>query len=213
MRHFRATEAEARSDARLTRFLRDYQRSFFDWGDDPGFSSALDIFADARAASWGVCRPDVRAALIEGDFVVFFCARLRERSDRHVDYYFVGVGTVARLLDRQDVWTNQRWSRYRGFYNILAELRRGRFAQREVFHPHHDNWRDRLKSPYVLFDQHLSAFNLRNPLHVASFLRTPPESWRSRRDERVRKLEELLFCERGIARRLRTAARGHAHSN
>jgi hypothetical protein len=69
----RTREAAAR-DPLLRDFLDAYARgaSYLDWGDDPAFFSAKQRLGDVRAASWGVCRRDVRAALCQGDFVAFF---------------------------------------------------------------------------------------------------------------------------------------------
>src|SRR5437762_1781235 len=116
---WKRTEATAVRDELLTTFLREYDDGYFDWGDDPGFFAAQHRLGDARMASWGVCRRDVRIALREGDSVVFFCA---SQADRVWRYYFVGVGVVATLVKRTDLWSERRFAPYRDFYNVLAKL-------------------------------------------------------------------------------------------
>lgn len=50
----RRTQQAAKSDPHLAEFLRNYDASVFDWGDDPAFYSAQHRFGDVRNASWGV---------------------------------------------------------------------------------------------------------------------------------------------------------------
>ena len=203
------TEAAATRDPLLQAFLERYDKSYYDWGDDPSFFSAQHRLGDVRKASWGVCRRDVRNALRVRDFVVFFCGR----DDGHVwRYYFVGFGTVHALVDRADLWTDPAHSAYRKFYNVLARLDGGRLVQSETFHKYHENWKVRAEAPYVLFDAVHSAFNLESPHHVATwnYGAPTPEKWT--KDCRSKEIERLLFAERGIVRRLRTSKSGYSHT-
>jgi hypothetical protein len=200
----RGTREAAKSDPLLRKFLKEYDRSYYDWGDDPSFFAAQHLLGDVRKASWGVCRPDVRK-LEKGDLVVFFCGRQEERVWR---YYFVGFGTVRETFAPRDcLWTCPTYAKYRDFYNVLVGPDGARL---EKFHPFHDDWQRRADAPYVIFDGALSSFNLSSPRCVATWDgRSIPEEWHC--DRRSKKIEQLLFVEREIDRRLRTSAKGHPH--
>ncbi len=207
-KELRQTRAATRQDPLLRAFLEGYDDSYYDWGDDPSFFAAQHLGGDVRKASWGVCRPDVRNTLGERDLVVFFCGCQNERLWR---YHFVGFGIVRALVGRAALWTDPANALYRKFYNVLARLDGGRLVQSETFHKHHDDWERRAEAPYVLFDAAHSAFNLRSPHGVATWEgATIPETWAT--DARSRKIERLLFVERGIDRRLRTSASGYGHA-
>ena len=162
----RQTEEAAKRDPLLRSFLEIYDRSYYDWGDDPSFFAAQNRLGDVRKASWGVCRRDVRNALTKGDLVVFFCGCQKKRVWR---YYFVGFGRVGDLVDRAALWTDPAQEPYRTFYNVLAKVAGGRMFQSETFHPCHDDWKRRAKAPCVLFDPTNSKFNLTSPHHVATW--------------------------------------------
>ena len=207
----RKTASETPDDPLIREFLDEYEDSFFDWGDDPSFFCALRRLGDANKASWGVCRADVRAALVERDVVIYFCGR-QDRTARCWRYYLIGFGTVKHVVDRRELWTNTKYKSYRDFYNVLACYERGKLKQREYFHPYHEDWNTgRAEAPYVIFDPEESAFNLQSPHHVATWKvgQPPREVWNG--DRRSKKLEKLLFEERKIARRLRTSAGWYAH--
>jgi hypothetical protein len=208
-REWALTEPIAVEDPLLRDFLAGYEESFWDWGDDPAFFSAARRLGDERRASWGVCRPDVRASLDLGSLVVFFCAR-QEGLFWH--YYFIGFGKVAALVERARLWIDPDYEEYNRFYNILARLEDGRLVQAETFYDYHINWEHRAAAPYVIFDPDHSHFNLRNPHWVAAWQKGErvPEVWRA--DERSQRIAQLLFTERGIERRLRTSHRGNAHA-
>lgn len=202
------TEAAAKKDTLLRTFLDKYDDSYYDWGDDPSFFAAEHLFGDVRKASWGVCRADVRNSLKEGDLVVFFCGC----QDKNVwRYYFVGFGIVQTVVPRAALWTDPVHALYCNFYNVLARLDGGRLVQSETFHPYHSDWVRRAEAPYVLFDATESVFNLKHPHHVATWhCANLPETWAL--DPHTMQIERLLFIERGIDRRLRTAASGYGHS-
>ncbi|HEY5328786.1 MAG TPA: hypothetical protein VIJ79_02780 [Acidobacteriaceae bacterium] len=203
--------AAAKQDPLLQTFLNSYDKSYYDWGDDPSFFAAQHLLRDVRKASWGVCRPDVRNVLGEGDIVVFFCG-CQDKDTCVWRYYFVGFGTVLALVERAALWTDPAYAPYRKFYNVLARLNGTHLVQSEKFHPYHNDWKLRAKAPYVLFDPAHSVFDLKSPHHVATWDRTTiPETWKT--DVRSRKIEHLLFTERGIDdRRLRTSPTGFGHA-
>jgi hypothetical protein len=202
------TESIAASNPILGCFLKRYDQSFLDWGDDPAFFAAEQILGDVRRASWGVCRPDVRGVLGENSFVVFFAGL---PLDDRWEYYWVGLGTVKRLVrDRRDIWAEHQLAAYGRFFNVLVAPD-GR--HREYFRPEHDDWETkRIRSPYILFDENVSRFDLRTPLHVSTYRREEgvPDRWRSQ-DATVERLESLLFRNR-TDRRLRTSEFGYGHA-
>jgi hypothetical protein len=187
--------------------LAEYDGSYLDWGDDPSFFAARRVLRDPRASSWGVCRPDVRDALHDDGFVVFFTEVIEQ--DRS-EYFWAGVGSVGRLVrSRRLIWTDPGLSPYRRFFNLLVTST-GEHC--EYFHPpHKKDWERRRDAPYVLFDPKLSRFDLEHPLHVSTFRASDgvPDRWRTN-DETVSVLERLLFGER--ARRLRTSRTGFGHA-
>jgi hypothetical protein len=205
---WRKTRAAAKGDPLLDAFLKGYDQSYYDWGDDPGFFAAHHLLGDVRRASWGVCRRDVRSVLKQDDLVVFFCGSQTSEAWR---YYFVGFGTVAAAIGRSALWTDRSHAYYHGFYNVLARLEDGRLVQHETFHKYHRDWERRAEASYVIFDPERSSFNLVNPRHVATWDgRRLPETWAT--DRRTAQLERLLFIERGITRRLRTSKTGFGHA-
>jgi hypothetical protein len=208
---FKKTKRAIAEHSGLAEYMtRSHQEdAFYDWGDDPSFFAAHQFTGDVRRASWGVCRPNVRANLDTGDIVIFFCAR--EGKNSRWDYFFIGLGTVGRVVKRDDVWTDESLAPYRNFYNLLARIEDGKLVHSEVFHPYHRDWERRMAN-YVIFDERptLTDFNLITPLHVAtSVAGKAPEIWHS--TELVKNLEQLLFVELGIQRRLRTTNRKYPH--
>ncbi len=210
-----ATRQAAANDRELLRFIDDYVagRSYYDWGDDPSFFSAERHQGGPEFAGWGVCRPNVRAALVPGDLVVFFCAKRPAPRTTTTDYFFIGAGLVDDVVhERERLWRDEKFRPFRSHYNILARYSAsGGSVQHETFYPYHDNWRHRLASPYVTFADTQSRFNLRTPLQVGASDGGKSEIWRSHQVHRVAQLEDLLFKRLGVARRLRTSSTGSAH--
>jgi len=201
------TRKAGKDDPLIGRFLSEYDDGHFDWGDDPAFFAAKHRLGDVCKASWGVCRPDVRADLEPGDVVVFFCARPNKVRTKWA-YSFIGFGTVGERIWHEEVWKNRRYAPYRSFYNLLIN-KRGQ--QEEIFWPVHTDWKRRLESPYILFDAAESVFNLDSPHQVAEWHKGDErEVWRPGR--RAMNLKRVLFTERGIVRGLRTSQTGYAHT-
>jgi hypothetical protein len=189
------TRFAANADSRVQCFLDRYDDSdcFYDWGDDPGFFAAEQIFGTAEYASWGVCRPDVRSYLSKGDFVVFFCAKQSVDQRHHWDYFLVALATVKDTIARDTLWTAPRYNKYRQFYNVLAELKGNELVQRETFHAYHADWPRRAKAPYVIFDPTFTRVEMNEPLHVATKSASERvERWFLHQPD-VRKIENLLF--------------------
>ncbi len=208
----RATQESAKGHPLLQQFLDAYPDSFLDWGDDPSFFSAERLLGNIHQASWGVCRPDVRDSIREGgvgSFVVFFVG---VAADGRWHYYWTGVGTVARFVhDRQELFASPHLKPYGGFLNVLVRPGRAGLEHHEVFRPHHDDWARRIEAPYVVFDPSLSRFNVRDPLHVSTYVvaKGVPDRWRTE-DKTVREVEQLIYGNRDD-RRLRTAPTMNAH--
>ncbi|MEP7134794.1 MAG: hypothetical protein ABI904_07650 [Chloroflexota bacterium] len=200
----------------IHKFLEEYQKPkcFYDWGDDPAFFSAKEFLGDFRFATWGVCRRDVRNQLGEGDLVIYFCGQQSFNNRKHWDYYFIGFGTVAEMISRDQLWQDKSYAVYRKFFNVLAKLRDNKLIQHEYFGNGHDDWKKRLSAPYIIFnqDKQFTDFNLVNPLFVATRLEDSPfEHWHSNNNKLVKRLEESLFIKLGVERRLRTKSEQHAH--
>lgn len=168
----------------LKKYLRRYKRRFrknkqlkgrfYDWGDDPSFFAAERFLGDVRKAGWGVCRRYVREKLNKGDFVVFFCAQQQEHDLDLWKYYYVGLGTVDKIVEnRKDIWVDNDYKRYRGFYNLLMDAE-GENCEVVGYHP---DWRDRAEAPYIIFGKRKTHFNVRNPVLVAEY-RTGDSVWR-----------------------------------
>jgi len=202
----RITEQIATKNPLLGKFLESYEKGFYDWGDDPSFFAAKNILGSPNSATWGVCRRDVRNSLDVGDAVVFFCAR--QGGGKTWNYHFVGVGEIGELIrDRNEIWKRREYAQYRKFFNLLIDAHGN---QHEAFHPSHKNWEIRSKAPYVIFDSVSSVFNLDSPRRVATWDGIAVrEDWDG--DRKSKKIEQLIFEDRGIKRRLRTSRTGFAH--
>lgn len=211
----RKTAEAATHDNLLQEFLACYEdeNNYYDWGDDPGFFAASKLIGDPCAASWGVCRRDVRRQLRVGDTVIWLCAK-EGKVHGTWHYYFVGFSTVAHAISREELWLNHKFAQYHRCYNVLAKLENGVLCQKETFHDYHDDWAKRAAAPYVIFnrDAAMTRSNLKNPLHVADKTpHDPLEVWRTSRDSRVRELREALFGRLQIDRGLRTTHPQMAH--
>jgi hypothetical protein len=158
----------AMSNPMLAKLLEHYEsgQTAYDWGDDPSFFSAEHEQGSSAYAAWGVCRPNVRRKLLPGDMVIYFCARSR-LDGGGVDYLFSGYGTVkVPIWDRRELWLDPQWSGYRNHFNTLVRYDSDREVHDEPFPPGHPDWKQRLASPYIIFDPHLSNFRMKSPLWV-----------------------------------------------
>jgi hypothetical protein len=214
-RHRKQTEEAALASPLLRHFLEEYFRTdcLYDWGDDPSFFAATELLGDPRRATWGVCRRDVRDSLAPGDYVVFVCGRQAATDKRVWEYFYAGVATLSQPLTRDAIWTEQRYSQYRPFLNVLARTdQNGDLQQYEFVHKFHDDWRKRCSAPYWVFDRDDSLFNIENALHVATYDGQPGaiERWHTR-DPQVRQLRSLLLRGAKPTRGLRSTNAQRAH--
>lgn len=116
----------------------------YDVGDDPSFFCARRFARKGAAITWGICRRDLRSALVPGDTVVFL--GYRRQRDSTVDYSFSGYATVAEKITQTDIWEQSVRSVYRRYLNLLiSPSGDGSFAHREI-HPGlpHRDWLWRL---------------------------------------------------------------------
>jgi hypothetical protein len=208
------TVAAALTTPCLNSYLSSYSlpNSFLDWGDDPSFFAAPQILGSASSASWGVCRRDVRAQLRQGDFVIWFCARPQSNQTGNWDYYLVGCTTVKDTCNRYALWTDPKYAPYRDFFNTLARPNGSALIQHEMIHDFHNDWKNRITADYIIFDgcPSLSAVNLASPTLVATGSAGAAEAW-LRSNRKVLNIENMIFTNLGISRRLRTKNRQQPH--
>jgi hypothetical protein len=211
-RERRLTEQTAADIPLVRKYLDRYDEPdcFDDWGDDPSFFSATEILGSADQAAWGVCRRDVRARMKAGDFVDFFCGK--QSRPQSWDYFYVGVATIGRLLDRQVIWTDDQYAPYRDFLNILTREVDGATQQYEFVQDFHPDWKLRAEAPYLAFDADRSHFNTHRPLWVATYEQDHDslERWHTE-DERVQRLARLVLPSPPTTRRLRSINRYRSH--
>ena len=108
---------------------------------------------------------------------------------------------------------------YRSFLNILARIRDDGQPERfEVIRAFHPDWRKRITAPYWLFDESLSALDMRTPLHLATYDGRKYcgrigglEVWRDD-DPPVARLHQMLLRGTPKKRGLRTTNAQHAHT-
>ncbi len=222
-------EASVTNNTALKNYLRRYKKRFrknnqnigrfYDWGDDPAFFAAEEFLDDVHKASWGVCRPNVRTKLVAGDTIVFFCAQQHPDNNDQWEYYYVGLGTVGKILtERKKIWKEKCYAGYEEFFNLLIDPNG---CHAEPIHPYHRDWVNRAKSPYVIFEaSDKTHFNITNPLHVATYRKgeadsrkgKPLEVWRLQEDARVKRIYELI-PKRGNGKKLRTSPTGSGHQH
>ena len=185
---------------------------FYDWGDDPAFFAAEYFSNDINKATWGVCRPDVRNKLDEGDIVVFFCAQ-QQKDEATWKYYYIGLGTVGKVVHpREKIWKIQRYAEYKKFFNLVID---SKSCHLETINPHED-WAHRLASPYIIFDPERTCFNVTNPLLVAIYSEGD-DAWKGKtlecwmlEDEFVNRIYKLVG-KRDSGARLRITNKYHPH--
>jgi hypothetical protein len=85
----------------------------FDVTDDPSFYCQLK---GKGPLTWGICRPDVRTKLQEGDIVVFICY-----DEDNYSYYLSAIATVADKIRQTDIWTENKYSHFKEYFNIIIK--------------------------------------------------------------------------------------------
>lgn len=88
----------------------------YDYGDDPSFRASKELDGPL---TWGVCRPDIRNKLREGDIVVFFsCGTSRETGQS--TYRFCSIATVSRKERQTEIGRLRSMERYESYSNLLV---------------------------------------------------------------------------------------------
>lgn len=198
----------------IRKYWEEYKKetTFLDYGDDPSFFCSKYFHKDLKHVSWGVCRPDVRREVKDGDAVIFFCG-VQNQNKKLWRYYLIGVGVIKEKIDRRKKFRSLSRLGCSEYLNILVGYKQGELQYSEELYPgHKKSWCNRAKAPYIIFHGKKSKFNLKNPKLVAIYKRgaNPPERWlRSKRS--AREIEKILFVENGIKRRLRTGRTQNAH--
>jgi hypothetical protein len=210
-------EIAAMNQPLLQTFLNRYGQPdcFYDWGDDPAFFAATELFGDPCYASWGVCRPNVRRQLTTGDLVIFFCGRQSPSSAGLWEYFYLGYGTVREAMERRRIWEDEVYHVYRSFFNLLVNYPDGVETHYEPFGEPHADWQKRSQSPYVIFEsgRQWTCFNTIDPLKVANYDSREGsfETWLA--DPLVKSLQARLFFNGRVDRNLRTKSRYRPHNH
>lgn len=126
---------------------------------------------------------------------------------------------MGQALTREEIWSERAFAVYRRFLNVLARIEPdGQLGQLEYIHRFHPDWKKRITAPYWLFDQELTALDVKTPLHIATYDgrnysgRTGGlEVWRDS-DPKVRRLASLLLRGARPTRRVRTTNAHRAHT-
>jgi hypothetical protein len=92
----------------------------FDVGDDPSFFSQTTLGLNL---TWGVCRPQVRNRVREGDIVIFVSVR-RRTKDHPFEYCLCGVATVETKVRQTDLWQCNELMKFRDYLNLLIRPHR-----------------------------------------------------------------------------------------
>ena len=87
----------------------------YDYGDDPSFYTMRRL---GGRLSWGVCRPDVRNAIQEGDITVFFS--YAKCKDGKSEYRFCCIATVDCKISQADIWQKERFFEFQKYCNLLV---------------------------------------------------------------------------------------------
>jgi hypothetical protein len=103
----------------------------YDTSDDPAFFSARHFGA---AITWGICRPQLRCLLREGDVVVFISSEDEEGTPV---YRFCGFGTVAGKVTQDAVWRADDLAVFRDYLNLLITPDGPGAFVHQVVHPDH----------------------------------------------------------------------------
>jgi hypothetical protein len=168
-------------------FLKEYNNWHYDVGDDPAFFCANRYKSNV---TWGICRPDVRNNIKANDVVVFFCFNCEQGK-----YYFVGFSTVKQKIKQTDIWSNDVFSIYQKYYNLLIRKMYKKWGHFEPLFKkkgQHKNWYSRLGAlhpkdsfmvkddsfltEFIINDNYVIFYSedkyqriLKHPIHVANW--------------------------------------------
>jgi hypothetical protein len=105
--------------------------------EDPSFFSARELASEGGCLSWGICRPNLRKPLREGDVVTFIGFEERDR----VTYRFCAYATVARKVTPLMIWNDDDLVVYRKYLNLLGRPGAdGSFEHHEPAPGFHEEW-------------------------------------------------------------------------
>jgi hypothetical protein len=126
---------------------------FYDKGDDPSFYCSE---VKKTNLSWGVCRPNIRNKIQPEDVVVFFCFN----STTNI-YYLAGLASVSEKIKQTQIWTDENYSNYRQYYNLLMRLNNNSWEYYEPIDKH-DDWlsrisKKRLNTDFIVNENSISV--------------------------------------------------------
>jgi hypothetical protein len=87
----------------------------YDRGDDPSFKAAKEL---RGPLTWGVCRPNIRNKLHEGDIVVFFSCR-KSNENENSTYRLCAICTVKRKVKHTDIGRLKSLRQFERYSNLL----------------------------------------------------------------------------------------------
>jgi hypothetical protein len=87
----------------------------YDRGDDPSFKAAKELRGPLM---WGVCRPNIRNKLHEGDIVVFFSCR-KSNQNGNSTYRLCAICTVKRKVKQTDIGRLESLRQFERYSNLL----------------------------------------------------------------------------------------------
>jgi hypothetical protein len=87
----------------------------YDVGDDPSFFSQATLGSNL---TWGVCRPQVRNRVSDGDIVIFVSVR-QKNEDHPFEYCLCSLATVERKVRQTDIWRDVELKKFQRYLNLL----------------------------------------------------------------------------------------------
>jgi hypothetical protein len=206
--------------------LNEYLKWQYDVGDDPSFYCAKTY---ENNLTWGICRRNIRNKIEKKDVVIFFCYSSVTNA-----YYLAGIATVINKIKQTQIWKENRYKRYRKYFNILIRFHKNKWEHFEpLFNEKgaHKDWVHRLSNNsqsnleishdsffseikvadnYVIFERNNNeTYILNSPIHVANWdCGKDNEDWIINRD--INKIKEAIFKSTG-RKSLRVHQRNQAH--
>ncbi len=88
----------------------------YDYGDDPSFKTTRELHSPL---TWGVCRPDVRNKICEGDIVVFFSCSESKKTQNYT-YRLCCISTVSKKVKQTDIFEVDSLWQFKEYPNLLV---------------------------------------------------------------------------------------------
>jgi hypothetical protein len=170
----------------------------YDVGDDPSFFSQSTTGSNL---TWGVCRPQVRNRVREGDIVIFVSVR-RRTKDYPFEYCLCAVATVETKVRQTDIWQADELKTFRDYLNLLIRPRKD--GAWEHFEPGsedaHKDWLWRIAVQKGLKKEQFEPLEARNvlrsndridgfPIVIAKnyivFSTSPEQTWISKQPAQI----------------------------